>query len=222
MVDAESIDASQHFEQDGADARQAPKLELLVKEVAPTSSEHPLEFTYIFSYFVRPQGKFDPEDYALFVQPVAAFSSVEQFWNTYKYIKRPCDLTEKVDFHMFKKGIRPVWEDAANCKGGKWILRLKKGLASRIWENLLLAMIGEQFLVGEEICGAVCSIRSTEDIISLWNRTADNPGVTNRIRDTLRRVLNLPVNAILEYKRHDDCLKDNSSYRRTNADVGRR
>lgn len=30
MVDAESIDASQHFEQDGADARQAPKLELLV------------------------------------------------------------------------------------------------------------------------------------------------------------------------------------------------
>lgn len=134
------------------------------------------------------------------------------------------DLTEKVDFHMFKKGIRPVWEDAANCKGGKWILRLKKGLASRIWENLLLAMIGksspfytsihyqrhclgEQFLVGEEICGAVCSVRSTEDILSLWNRTADSPAVTNRIRDTLRRVLNLPTNAILEYKRHDDCLK---------------
>jgi len=43
---------------------------------------------------------------------------------------------------MFKKGIKPVWEDSANCKGGKWILRLKKGLSSRIWENLLLAMIG--------------------------------------------------------------------------------
>lgn len=26
------------------------------------------------------------------------------------------DVTDKVDFHMFKKGIKPVWEDAANCK----------------------------------------------------------------------------------------------------------
>lgn len=39
-------------------------------------------------------------------------------------------------------------------------MRLKKGFSSRIWENLILAMIGEQFLVGEEICGAVCSIRN--------------------------------------------------------------
>lgn len=55
------------------------------------------------------------------------------------------DVSEKVDFHMFKDGIKPVWEDQANCKGGKWILRLKKGLSSRIWENLLLAMIGTCF-----------------------------------------------------------------------------
>uniref|UniRef100_F1LDT1 eIF-4F 25 kDa subunit n=1 Tax=Ascaris suum TaxID=6253 RepID=F1LDT1_ASCSU len=186
------------------------------------SDEHPLEFTYVFSYFVRPQGKFDPEDYAAYVQPVASFNSVEQFWNTYRHIRRPSDITDKVDFHMFKEGIKPVWEDAANRKGGKWILRLRKGLSSRIWENLLLAMIGEQFLVGEEICGAVCSIRNQEDIVSLWNRTADNLGTTNRIRDTLRRVLNLPVNAVLEYKRHDDCLKDQSSYRHTNLDLIRR
>uniref|UniRef100_A0A0R3RF88 eIF-4F 25 kDa subunit n=1 Tax=Elaeophora elaphi TaxID=1147741 RepID=A0A0R3RF88_9BILA len=211
-------------------------LVLLVKPSPCNAREHPLEFTYVFSYFVRPQGKFDPEDYALYVQPVASFNSVEQFWNTYCFLKRPADfihkvtlvfllegqiikiglilkqiqisdITEKVDFHMFKEGIKPVWEDDANRKGGKWILRLKKGFSSRIWENLILAMIGEQFLVGEEICGAVCSIRNQEDIVSLWNRTADNLATTNRIRDTLRRVLNLPPNAILEYKRHDDCLK---------------
>ncbi|KAI1716688.1 eukaryotic initiation factor 4E domain-containing protein [Ditylenchus destructor] len=198
------------------------KLEQFTKSVIPPPGDHPLEFNYVISYFVRPSGKFDPEDYALFVQPVASFGSVEQFWSTYRHIKRPSDVAEKVDFHMFKEGVKPVWEDSANCKGGKWILRLKKGLSSRIWENLLLAMIGEQFLVGEEICGAVCSVRNQEDIVSLWNRTADSPGVTNRIRDTLRRVLNLPVNAVLEYKRHDDCLKDQSSYRHTNPDLCRR
>ena len=39
------------------------------------------------------------------------------------------------------------------------MIRLKKGLASRCWENLILAMLGEQFVVGDEICGAVISIR---------------------------------------------------------------
>lgn len=55
------------------------------------------------------------------------------------------------------------------------MIRLKKGIASRCWENLvlffiiadsvytaclqILAMLGEQFMVGDEICGAVVSIR---------------------------------------------------------------
>jgi len=50
-------------------------------------------------------------------------------------------------------------------KGGKWIVRLKKGLASKYWEELILAIIGEQFDVGQEICGAVISIRGGEDIL---------------------------------------------------------
>lgn len=39
-----------------------------------------------------------------------------------------------------------------------------------------------QFDVGHEICGAVISIRNGEDIISIWNKTADNLEATNKIR----------------------------------------
>ena len=46
----------------------------------------------------------------------------------------------------------------------------------------LLAILGEQFIVGNEICGAVISVRPNEDIIALWNRTASNPAITGRIR----------------------------------------
>lgn len=46
----------------------------------------------------------------------------------------------------------------------------------------LLAILGEQFIVGDELCGAVVSVRPNEDIISLWNRTASNPDITTRIR----------------------------------------
>jgi hypothetical protein len=38
----------------------------------------------------------------------------------------------------------------------------------------LLAIVGEQFQVGDEICGIVCSIRFNEDILSVWNKSADN------------------------------------------------
>lgn len=108
-----------------------------------------------------------------------------------------------------------MWEDQVNINGGKWIVRLKKGIATRLWENLVIAVIGDQFDVGSEICGAVLSIRSSEDILSLWNRSAHEGRINLKIRDTMKRVLNLPPETIMEYKTHNDALKDNSSFRNT-------
>ena len=70
-----------------------------------------------------------------------------------------------------------------------------------------MAMLGEQFMVGEEICGAVVSVRFNEDILSVWNRTANDTAITNRIRDTFRRVLNLPQGTVIEYKAHNDSIR---------------
>jgi len=102
---------------------------------------------------------------------------------------------------FFKEGIKPLWEHEANKRGGRWLVHLRKEIVNRCWENILLAMLGEQFMVGEEICGAMVSVRYNEDIISLWNRNADDEGVTNRIRDTFRRVLNLPPDTIIQYQK---------------------
>uniref|UniRef100_A0A1I7T5L5 eIF-4F 25 kDa subunit n=1 Tax=Caenorhabditis tropicalis TaxID=1561998 RepID=A0A1I7T5L5_9PELO len=206
--------------QEAADKfKPAKNLPILMEEIPLGVNDHPIQYSYTFSFFVRPTGKFDPEEYANYVQPVGIMKSVEQFWNIMVHFKKPTDMCDKADIHFFKTGIKPVWEDPANCKGGKWIIRLKKGLSTRIWENLLMAIIGEQFLVGDELCGAVCSIRNQEDIISLWNRNADDTPITNRIRETLRSVLELPQNTVLEYKRHDDCLRDQSSYRHTTKNI---
>lgn len=87
-----------------------------------------------------------------------------------------------LDYHLFKNNIKPAWEDDANKDGGKWMVRLKKGLASYYWEELIFSLIGEQFDVGNEICGAVISMRNQEDVISVWNRTADNNEATSRIK----------------------------------------
>ena len=89
----------------------------------------------------------------------------------YSHLKRPSSLPSVSDYHVFKKGVRPVWEDEENKRGGKWILRLKKGVVDRYWENLLLGIVGDQFAeAGEEVCGIVLSIRSGEDVLSIWTR----------------------------------------------------
>lgn len=143
----------------------------------------------------------------------AAFQTVEHFWRIYNHLLRPDEYKVTTDYHLFKDGIKPTWEDPQNAKGGKWMVRLKKGLASRFWEELVLAIVGEQFDVGHEICGAVCSVRNSEDIISIWNKNHDNVEATSKIRDQMRRILKLPAYIQLEYKKHQDSLVDKSSYR---------
>ncbi|EHB00113.1 Eukaryotic translation initiation factor 4E type 2 [Heterocephalus glaber] len=178
------------------------------KAVVPGPAEHPLQYNYTFWYSRRTPGRpTSSQSYEQNIKQIGTFASVEQFWRFYSHMVRPGDLTGHSDFHLFKEGIKPMWEDDANKNGGKWIIRLRKGLASRCWENLILAMLGEQFMVGEEICGAVVSVRFQEDIISIWNKTASDQATTARIRDTLRRVLNLPPNTIMEYKTHTDSIK---------------
>ena len=137
----------------------------------------------------------------------------------------------------------------------------------------LLALLGGQFKVGDEICGAVLSVRYQEDILSVWsaaaaalsthphtsplrpsgplrpehgplhplhpsaqgpapvhvptpapradrNKSADSRRVCMQIRTTLCSVLQLPMDASLEYKKHTDSMRDNSSYRNANSNFG--
>ncbi|KAK9763872.1 hypothetical protein K7432_009093 [Basidiobolus ranarum] len=182
----------------------------------PASGIHPLHYTWVFWFMHRQPGQ-KILNYESAMKKIAAFSSIEDFWAVYSHLRRPHELPTISDYHLFKQGVRPVWEDDININGGKWIVRLKKGLASRYWESLVLAVIGDQFDVGSEICGAVLSIRHSEDILSVWNRSAEEGRINLKIRDTLKRVLNLPGDTIMEYKTHNDALKDNSSFRNTDV-----
>ncbi|KAF9977977.1 Eukaryotic translation initiation factor 4E type 2 [Actinomortierella ambigua] len=183
---------------------------------AGTSEIHPLHFNWVFWFMHRAPGS-KIVNYESSMKKIATFGSVEDFWAVYSHLRRPHELPNVSDYHLFKQGVRPVWEDATNINGGKWIVRLKKGLASRYWENLVMAVIGDQFDVGSEICGIVLSIRGAEDILSLWNQSAHEGRINLKIRDTMKRVLNLPPDTIMEYKTHNDALKDNSSFRNTDV-----
>lgn len=151
------------------------------------------------------------------IKQIAKVSTVEEFWTIYNHLQRPNNLPTTTDYHFFRDGIKPTWEDSSNAKGGKWIVRLRKGLASRYWEEIVLALIGCQFtgIPYNEVCGAVVSIRYSEDIVSVWNRTANDRDITDRLRDCIKKILQLPGFVHMEYKPHETSLQDKSSFRNT-------
>ena len=140
------------------------------------------------------------------IKHVSTVRTVEEFWQTYNYLRRPNDLPTTTDYHFFRDGIKPTWEDSSNAKGGKWIIRLPKGLASRYWEEVILAFIGGQFtgVPDDEICGLVISIRYSEDILGVWNKTSSERIIIERLRDAIKKVLQLPPHANMEYKPHQN------------------
>lgn len=103
-----------------------------------------------------------------------------------------------------------MWEDPANCNGGKFVVRSKKRkVADRYWEEMILAIIGEQFEHSADICGVVISSRSTgDDVLSVWNRTSSDESIVNSIRDKIKQVLGLPANLNVEYKAHNQSIAE--------------
>lgn len=139
---------------------------------APTAPlSHPLVHPWTFWYRPPISKAHGYIEYEKTLHEIGTVRTVEEFWEMYAYLKRPSVLPVVSDFHLFKKGIRPIWEDDINKKGGKWVVRMKKGVSDRYWEDLLLNLIGDQFgEAGDEVCGAVLSVRNGEDILSIWTR----------------------------------------------------
>ena len=119
--------------------------------------------------------------------PVVAFSRITVYFpraTACSHMVRPDNIEGSVDVMLFQDGIQPIWEDENNKRGGKWTIKFRKGLASRLWEEITLALIGEQFdgPAANEVCGAVMSIRFHDDSISVWWRSAENEAAVARIR----------------------------------------
>ncbi|WZZ30928.1 hypothetical protein YC2023_014329 [Brassica napus] len=176
---------------------------------------HPLRYKFAIWYTRRTPGVRSQTSYEDNIKKIVEFSTVEGFWASYCHLARSSLLPNPTDLHFFKDGIRPLWEDGANCNGGKWIIRFSKVVSARFWEDLLLALVGDQLDDAENICGAVLSVRINEDIISVWNRNASDHQAVVGLRDSIKRHLKLPHAYLMEYKPHDASLRDNSSYRNT-------
>ncbi|KAF9354065.1 hypothetical protein BGX26_008121 [Mortierella sp. AD094] len=82
---------------------------------------------------------------------------VELFARYFNWIEKPHRMENSANYHLFKDGIKPMWEDPANANGGRWIVTLlnkNPELLDRCWIELAYALVGEQLDAGDDICGA--------------------------------------------------------------------
>lgn len=176
------------------------------------TQKHYLENTWTM-WFDNPSGRQKQSTWGASMRAVYTFNTVEDFWCLYNNIVTPARLVSGSDFSLFKAGIEPKWEDAANQYGGKWTFLLPKGTLKnqldQYWLNLLLAVIGEQFDgdASNEICGVVINIRNKQDRLSIWTKTASNESAQIRIGKVMKEALELGENGRLGYTSHDDAAK---------------
>ena len=86
------------------------------------------------------------------------------------------ELALKSDYHLFKVGVRPEWEDTQNKHGGKWSYSFKDKRninIDELWLHTMLAAIGETLEEEEdgEVMGVVVNVRKAFYRIGVWTRT---------------------------------------------------
>jgi translation initiation factor 4E len=135
----------------------------------------------------------DTGEYEAGLTVIGEFDTVESFCRYFNWLKPPSKLERNSNYHLFKTGIKPMWEDEANANGGKWVLTMKNNpaLLDRCWSWLAMALVGEELEEGDEICGAVVSLRSKVDRIQVWTRSKEDVERLNGIGKKLVKLLDV-------------------------------
>jgi len=194
------------------------------------------------------------------LKKVITFESVEEFWGIYvslptllstdksalpdadstpsqNNIAPVSDLSLKSDYHLFKEGVRPEWEDSQNKHGGKWSYQFKDKRSvniDEIWLHTMLSAIGETLEDEQdgEVMGVVVNVRKAFFRVGVWTRTIGRsiPGrgdgdvsggkgrspekgkeVLLNIGKRFKTVLKLPPNELVEFSGHTDAANSGSS-----------
>lgn len=94
------------------------------------------------------------------------------------------------------------------------MVKIKKnpGLLDRLWEQLILSAICELF-DEPNVVGVVLSIRTKEDVLSVWNRDSSNQRAKLAIGEKVKQILHLGPRSIIQYKHNKLSIKDGSTFR---------
>ncbi|BES96910.1 unnamed protein product [Nesidiocoris tenuis] len=174
--------------------------------------KHPLEHTWTLWYLDTNRAK-NWEDRLM---DVGSFGTIEDFWCFFNHIKPVSHLKPGCDYALFRKGIRPMWEDKANKDGGRWLASLDAKTTpeemDRYWLELVMFMIGERSADhGDMINGALINVRPKGNKISLWTKNCENTnGAMITLGLKMKEVLSFSPTQIIVFNSHHEVAKSSS------------
>ncbi|CAD6572973.1 MAG: hypothetical protein TREMPRED_000698 [Tremellales sp. Tagirdzhanova-0007] len=132
-------------------------------------------------------------DYEKSLVTIGKFDTIEGFARHLNNIRLPSQLAHNSNYHLFKDGILPMWEDPANAEGGKWVVLFRSSapLLDASWANLTMALVGEVLDPYDQVCGIVVSSRPKVDRIQVWTRGKDDADQINGIGQSIIEALGL-------------------------------
>ena len=138
-------------------------------------SIHPLQHPWTLFYDSKSSnhGPTDKGSYEAGLNIIGDMKTVEDFCRMWNWCKPPSKLERYSNYHIFKDGIKPLWEDPSNAnvctlslkmfnfilmifQGGKWVIIVKNNnwLLDRCWSWLVMALVGEELDEDDKITGA--------------------------------------------------------------------
>jgi hypothetical protein len=151
------------------------------------------------------------EEYASRPKPLGdQIVSVKEFYQYFNNI--PVESLKLRDsIHLFHFGIKPVWEDPRNSKGGAWYFKISKDQAAQFWHEMCLLAVGDvlqgavetkrackssntifdvhatnlMLAFNDDICGITYSVRWNAVQIAVWTRDASNEAGKDKLLATI-------------------------------------
>jgi hypothetical protein len=170
---------------------------------------HELSSIWVFWFSYKPT-RLDKAELALQYEnklvPMCEVRSVEDFFNSYCFIKRPSEMTRGQTLHLFKEGFKPLWE--TSLEGGCWILKLPRfsHFTDKYWEALCFACIGGRF--PDSVSGVLASAKGSSVHLQIW--TEHLPGPEEEVAQIIKEILALSNTALL-FKSHRCSIEDMST-----------
>ena len=76
-----------------------------------------------------------------------------EFWAVFRLIKKSSQFPVRTDYHIFKRGVFPIWADNMNKDGGKLSIILTWKYADIIREEVALSFLGTVNTIDKKIIG---------------------------------------------------------------------
>ena len=129
---------------------------------------------------------------------IADISNVNEFWEVFQHLKKPNQCPTGSDYHVFKKGIFPMWEDKLNMDGGKLSILLTKKYANVIWEEVIFNFTRGFLPYYDYINGIIISMRPKFMVLSFWIKCSNN-SIVEKIRNALSGLLQTPSSNCMDF-----------------------